>query len=66
MIQTGAIALLGNFGRAPIDPPSAGWLGVRADNRLVRESGLWNVSHVQDPVDGAFLDVLEKRLRPRA
>jgi hypothetical protein len=56
-IETGAIALLSNLDREPIDPPSAGWLGRRAHSRLVRESGLWNVNHVQKPPGGRFLDV---------
>jgi hypothetical protein len=58
VIEAGAIALLSNFERTPIDPPSADWLGRRADRRLVRESGLWNVNHVQDQSDGRFLDVM--------
>jgi hypothetical protein len=62
LIEAGAIALLSNLDRAPIDASSPGWIGHHADRRRVRESGLWNVNHVQDPPDGAFLDVLARRL----
>jgi hypothetical protein len=63
VIEAGAIALLSNLDRAPIDAPSAGWLGRRADSRLVRESGLWNVNHVQDLPGGSFLDVFAHGVR---
>ncbi len=63
VIEAGAVALLSNFEREPIDPPSPGWLGRRAARPLVRESGLWNVRHVQDPPDGRFLEVLAARVR---
>jgi hypothetical protein len=62
VIEAGAIALLSNLDRETIDPPSVDWLGWRADRRLVRESGLWNVDHVQDQPSGRFLDVLADRL----
>jgi hypothetical protein len=64
VIEAGAIALLSNSSRAPIDAPSADWLGQHASSRLVRESGLWNVDHVQDPPAGLFLKLLARRLRP--
>lgn len=57
-IERGSIALLSNFERPPIDPPSEGWLGRRSPNSAVRMSGLWNVNHVREPVDPGFLDVL--------
>jgi hypothetical protein len=63
VIEAGAIALLSNVNRTPIDAPSTDWLGRRADRRLVRESGLWNVNHVQDAPHGGFLDVLEQYVR---
>jgi hypothetical protein len=63
VIEAGAIALLSNLDRAPTDAPSAGWLGRRAGSRLVRESGLWNVNHVQDLPQGSFLDVFAQWVR---
>jgi len=59
-IEAGAISLLSNFDRPPLDPSSDNWLGRMADRHLIRESGLWNVNHVQDVSDGAFLDVFER------
>jgi hypothetical protein len=62
IIERNAIALLSNFGRAPLDPPSSTWLG-RSCNRLqVRDSGLWNQRHVEDAYDPAFLDIMEQSI----
>lgn len=62
VIEADAIALLSNVDRVPIDPPSQGWLGRRASRRLIRESGLWNVNHVQGESSGRFLSVFASRL----
>ncbi len=59
-LEANAIGLLSNYGREPIDPPSAGWLGRWAESPKVRESGLWNVNHAEQGYDPAFLDVLER------
>jgi len=58
--ERNAIALLSNYDRrnAPIDPPSAGWLGRWADREAIRDSGLWNVNHVAESCDPDFLDPL--------
>jgi len=58
-IEANAIGLLSNFGRAPVDPPSPSWLGRWADAPKVRESGLWNVNHVDGSYTPGFLDVFE-------
>lgn len=58
MIEANAIALLSNDGRPPIDPPSPGWLGYHADRAAIRKSGLWNVNHVGERHEPAFLDLL--------
>jgi hypothetical protein len=55
VIERGAIALLSNLGRSPIDRASATWLGRHADRADVRDSGLWNVNHVRESSDGGFL-----------
>lgn len=52
------MALLSNLARPPIDPPSAGWLGRHSTRPAIRESGLWNVNHVQASPDGEFLPVM--------
>jgi hypothetical protein len=62
IIEAGAIALLSNFERTPIDAPSTTWLGLHAASPAIRKSGLWNVNHVADDANGAFLSVLEERL----
>lgn len=41
------------------DAPSPGWLGLHTVAAEIRTSGLWNVNHVDEPYDRAFLDVLE-------
>ena len=58
LIERNAIALLSNFDRPAIDPPSTKWLGRYSDRPLVRESGLWNNNHVNETWDSAFLGVL--------
>ncbi len=58
-IERNAIALLSNYGREPVDPPSPKWLGHHSDREKVRESGLWNNNHVDESYDPAFLDRLE-------
>jgi hypothetical protein len=42
------------------DSPSAGWLGHDANRPEIRESGLWNVQHVYDRYDPAFLQLLAR------
>jgi hypothetical protein len=59
VIEQNTIALLSNYERAAIDPPSAGWLGHNSNRNLVRESGLWNQQHVTETYDSDYLDILE-------
>lgn len=59
VVEQGAIALLSNLERDPLDPPSSTWLGRHSDRRLVRGSGLWNQRHVGEMPDRSFLDILE-------
>lgn len=58
VIEVGSLGLLSNLSRLPIDPPSPGWLGRHSTRPAIRESGLWNVNHVQASPDGAFLPVM--------
>lgn len=61
-IERNSVALLSNFGKAPLDRASEGWRGhacVRGKAR-VRDSGLWNQNHVDEPYDPAFLKVLDR------
>lgn len=59
-IERNAIALLSNFGRAPIDPPSTDWLGHHCIRERVKGSGLWNQNHVDEAYDPGFLRSLEQ------
>lgn len=61
-IERNAIALLSNFGRHPLDPPSAKWLGHHCDRERVRRSGLWNSNHVDERHDRRFLRTLEQTI----
>lgn len=59
VIERGAIALLSNFEKPEIDPPSSSWRGRQSDREKVRLSGLWNNRHVDEAYDPAFLDTME-------
>jgi hypothetical protein len=59
-IEAGAISLLSNLDRPPLDPPSPSWLGSRSPRRSIRESGLWNVDHVEREPDPGCLEVLAR------
>jgi hypothetical protein len=59
-IEQNSIALLSNYGRELLDPPSPGWLGHSSDRSLVRGSGLWNQHHAEKAHDAGFLGMLEK------
>lgn len=61
-MERNAIALLSNFGRQQLDPPSAGWLGHHCDRERVRRSGLWNSNHVDERHDRSFLRTLEQTI----
>jgi len=63
VVEASAIGLLSNRGKPPIDPPSPNWLGHYADRPAIKESGLWNVNHVDGAHDPAFLDVLAEHIR---
>ena len=58
-IEQNAIALLSNFDDQMVDPRDDGWLGKYSRSREIRESGLWNVNHVEELYDLNFLDMLE-------
>jgi hypothetical protein len=62
VIERNAIALLSNYHATdnPLDPSSPNWLGRHADREFVRGSGLWNVNHVTETYNPAFLEPLEE------
>jgi len=57
-IERNVIALLSNYEREPLDPPSENWLGRHSDRERVRESGLWNQNHVDEACDLSLLSML--------
>jgi hypothetical protein len=59
-VERNSIALLSNYGKPPLDPPSPEWLGGKSDRERVRTSGLWNSNHVDESYDPAFLERLEQ------
>ena len=63
IIERGCIALLSNFNKPPIDPPSAAWLGSHSDRERIWRSGLWNSNHVDEDYDPAFLQVFERHVQ---
>lgn len=65
-VEAGAIALLSNFERDPLDLPSPGWLGHASDRKLVRGSGLWNQRHVKEHPPSDFLEVFAAAVRSSA
>src|SRR5262245_40336424 len=58
-IERNSIALLSNYQKTPLDPPSQQWLGRQCDRERVRNSGLWNSHHVDESYDPSFLDQLD-------
>jgi len=59
-IERNAIALLSNFNRMPLDSSSSRWLGHHCNRVRVRDSGLWNSNHVDEPYDPTFLKEFER------
>lgn len=54
-VERNSIALLSNYGKPPLDSPSASWLGHFCDRKLVRQSGLWNNNHVAETYASDFI-----------
>jgi hypothetical protein len=56
-LERNAIALLSNFDRLALDPPSDHWLGTHCKSDKVRRSGLWNDALVANAsYDLKFID----------
>lgn len=56
-IEKNAIGLLSGSGRY-VDIPSKGWLGHYSPRIEIRESGLWNLNHINYIYDRRFLKIL--------
>ena len=58
-IERNTIALLSNYNRDKIDPPSANWLGSFTKKEKIVNSGLWNSYHVDtSTVDAEYFNKL--------
>jgi hypothetical protein len=57
-VERNAIALLSDVDASAVDPRAEDWLGQYSRSRAIRASGLWNVDHVDEAYDPAFLDRL--------
>jgi hypothetical protein len=62
-LEQNAIALVSNFDKQPIDPRDGGWLGRYSISEEIRESGLWNVNHVEERYDPTFLETFEEYVK---
>lgn len=59
-VEQNAIALVSNFESESLDPRNEDWLGYASPCREIRQSGLWNINHVDEKYDPGFLDRLEE------
>lgn len=55
-IERNAIALVSNYRKNSLDPRGDDWLGRRNPRNEISDSGLWNINHVGEQYDRAFLD----------
>jgi len=64
-LELNSIALLSNFEKHAIDPPSSSWLGMQSGERTIQESGLWNTHHVEKAYEPIFLEKFEAYVEGR-
>ncbi|AUX10071.1 hypothetical protein AArcSl_2450 [Halalkaliarchaeum desulfuricum] len=57
-IERNAIALVSNYRKDSLDPRDDGWLGRDSPRNEISGSGLWNINHVGEQYDTAFLNRL--------
>lgn len=62
-LERNTIALLSNYQKQSLDPQPTEWLGTHSRSQEIQESGLWNVNHVEESYDPAFLDLFEEQVR---
>lgn len=63
LIERNAVALLSNYAKAAVDPPSQVWLGKDCTRERVRLFGMWNSNHVDEQYDPRFLNVLVRHVK---
>ncbi len=64
-LERNAIALLSNYGKSLLDPPSTNWLGHFCNRERVQKSGLWNNNHVDGTYDPDFIHVLHQLVQAK-
>lgn len=57
-LERNAIALVSNYGKDSLDSRGANWLGLDSPRNEITDSGLWNINHVEEQYDAAFLERL--------
>lgn len=62
-LERNAIALVSNYDIPTLDPRGEDWLGKNCPSDAIRNSGLWNVDHVDESYDPSFLDRLEEAIQ---
>ena len=55
-IERNAIALVSNFEKDALDRRDGDWVGKESPRHEIQGSGLWNINHVAEDYDPAFLD----------
>jgi hypothetical protein len=55
-VERNAIALVSNFETESLDSRREDWLGKDSPRTEIHDSGLWNINHVEEDYDPAFLD----------
>jgi hypothetical protein len=55
-----------NYGEDPVDQRPHDWTGKDSQSEAVRRSELWNVDHVDETYDPAFLDQLADAVQDTA
>jgi len=58
-IERNSIALVSNYSRESVDGRDKDWLGKDSPRDEISQSGLWNINHVDEEYDPAFLRRLE-------
>jgi len=59
-IERNMIALLSNYQRDSIDARGSQWLGKHSRSEKIRDSGIWNVNHVDEGYDLSFIGMLKE------
>ena len=54
-IERNYIALLSNSNKTAIDPRSSEWLGKYSPRERIKNSGLWNLDHINEIMILVFL-----------